>query len=368
MQTSDPKTGRPSLNLRGKALSRKMGDLFALMRDTVERPRLDEKKRIEELLKQLRDSQLNRLSRQAMRYASQLSFSGFSAASHVSESWYGLRYYKAIEEICKDLSKNITPLIDKLISLKEQLFTLHNPQLVLSCPKEMLHELEKEAYFGLGNMQSSRSFNPWVIDYPLQQVASQARVIPSQVAFTSEAFKTVTYLHPHAPALTVAAILLDNKILHRKIREQGGAYGCGATYSSTLGHFNFHSFRDPHIQSTLHTFQHALEEIAAGNFTTQDLEEAKLGIIQQFDIPISPGSRALTAYYWLRDGKTPEMRQEFRDRLLGLTIQELKHAIEVELLPKRESGVIVTFAGKELLEKENALLAAENKELPVFPI
>lgn len=368
IQTNNPKTGRPSLNLRGKALNRKMSNLFTLMRDTVERPRFDEKKRIEELLKQLRDSQLNRLNRQAMRYATQLSLSGFSAASHVSESWYGLRYYKTIEEICKDLSKNITPLIDKLISLKEQLFTFHNPELILSCPNEMLDELKNEAFFGLGEIQSTHPFHPWTIDYPLQPVISQARVIPTQVAFTSEAFKTVTYLHPHAPALTVAAILLDNKILHRKIREQGGAYGCGATYSSTLGYFNFHSYRDPHIQSTLHTFQHAIEEIAAGNFTDQDLEEAKLGIIQQFDIPISPGSRGLTAYSWLRDGKTKEMRQEFRDHLLRLTIQDLKHAIEFELLPKKGNGIIVTFAGKELIEKENGQLSTENKELPIFSV
>ncbi len=368
MQTSNPKTGRPSLNLRGKALHRNMSHLFTLMRDTIEKPRLDEKKRIEELIKQLRDSQLNRLNRQAMRYAIQLSLSGFSSASHVSESWYGLRYYKTIEEICKNLSQNLTPLIEKLFSLKEQLFTLHQPELVLSCSSEMLHNLQQNSFFGLGEIRSTQPFTPWAIDYPLQQIVSQARIIPSQVAFTSEAFKTVPYLHPHAPALTVAAILLDNKILHRKIREQGGAYGCGATYSSTLGHFNFHSFRDPHIQSTLHTFHQAVEEIAAGRFSEQDLEEAKLGIIQQFDIPISPGSRALTAYSWLRDGKTKEMRQEFRSRLLSLTVQDLKHAVEMELLPKKDNGVIVTFGGKELIEKENALLAAEDKMLPVFSI
>ncbi len=368
MQTIDPKTGRPSLNLRGKALGRKMGHLFSLMKDTLERPRFNEKKRIEELVKQLRDSQLNGLSRQAMRYAIQLALSGFSTASHVSESWYGLRYFKTIEEICKDLSKNIPKLIDKLLSLKEQLFTFHNPELILSCSKEMLEDLQKEEFYSLGKIQTSSSFTPWKIDYPIQPVMSQARIIPSQVAFNVEAFKAVTYLHPHSPALTVAAILLDNKILHRKIREQGGAYGCGATYSSSLGHFNFHSYRDPHIQSSLHTFHNAIEEIASGHFTDQDLEEAKLGIIQQFDVPISPGSRALTAYTWLRNGKTKQMRQEFRDRLLRLTTHDLKHAVEMELLPKKEEGVIVSFAGKELLEKENAQLISENKALPVFPI
>lgn len=368
IQTSDPKTGRPAFSLRGKALERKMGDLLRLMQDTLERPRLDERKRIEELILQLRDSQLNRMNQQAMRYASQLSLSGFSAASHISESWQGLRYFKTIELLAKDLSENSTKLIDKLLFLKEQLFTFHNPHLILSCPKEMLSELQREDFFGLSKLPTSPSFSPWKLDYPLQPVISQARIIPSSVAFTAQSFQTITYLHPHAPAITAAARILDHKILHPKIREQGGAYGCGATYNPTMGYFSFHSYRDPHLESTLRAFEHSIEEIASGHFTDQDLEEAKLEIIQQLDLPISPGSRALAAYRWLRDGKTKQMRQEFRDSLLRLTPHDLKHAAELELLPKKAEGIIVSFAGKELLETENAQLALEGKELPIFPI
>jgi Zn-dependent M16 (insulinase) family peptidase len=368
VQADDLKTARPSFNLRGKALHRKMDKLFTLLRDTLLTPRFDEKSRIEELILQLREAQLNRLTRQAMRYAIQLALSGFSAASHISEAWHGLRYFKTIEALSKNLSKDISKLIDKLLWLKEQLFTFQDLHLVLSCSKEMLHEIQNNGFYGLADLTPRSSFTPWKLDFAVPPTISQARSIASQVAFNVEAFKTVTYQHPFAPALTVATVLFDNKILHRKIREQGGAYGCGATYSSSLGSFNFHSYRDPHISTSLHTFHQAIDEIAAGHFTDQDLEEAKLGIIQQFDTPISPGSRAFTAYSWLRDGKTKEMRQEFRDRLLSLTSRDLKHAVTTELVPKKEEGVIVSFAGKELLEKENGLLALENKLLPIFPI
>ncbi len=368
IQTDDPKMARPSFNMRGKALHRKIDKLFELMRETLLTPRFDEKNRIEELIRQLRDAQLNRLNRQAMRYAIQLSLSGFSPASFIGEAWYGLRYFKTIELLSKNLSHNIGKLIEKLLFLKEKIFTYHDLNLVLSCSKEIFQKIQENGFYGLTDLAAPPAYTPWKLDFEVPPVPSQARIIPSQVAFNAEAFKTVTYLHPFAPALTVAAQLLDNKILHRKIREQGGAYGCGATYSSSLGHFNFHSFRDPHIASSLRTFHEALDEIAAGHFTDQDLEEAKLGIIQQFDTPISPGSRALTAYTWLRDGKTREMRQEFRTRLLNLTPRDLKHAIEMELLPKKEKGVIVSFAGKELLEKENTLLSLENKAIKVYSV
>lgn len=365
LQTDNPKVARPSFNLRGKVLHRKVDKLFDLMRETLLHPRLDEKNRIEELVKQLREAQLNRLNRQALRYALQLSLSGFSPASYIGEAWYGLRYFKTIELLTKNLTKNIDALLEKLLFLKERLFTFHDLHLVLGCSKEIFEKIQANAFYGLGDLAPRLSYTPWKFDFEVPAISSQARIIPSQVAFNAEAFKTVTYLHAFAPALTIAAQLFDNKILHRKIREQGGAYGCGATYSSALGHFSFHSFRDPHIASSLHTFDDAIDEIAAGHFTDQDLEEAKLGIIQQFDTPISPSSRALTAYTWLRDGKTKEMRQEFRTRLLDLTSRDLKHAVEMELLPKKQKGVIVSFAGKELLEKENAVLSLKNKAIKI---
>jgi Zn-dependent M16 (insulinase) family peptidase len=368
MQVTDPKKGRPSFNLRGKALRRNVGKLFTLMQDTLTKPRLDDKNRIEELIMQLRDAQLNRLNRQAMRYAMQLSVCGFSPAAHIWEAWYGLRYFKAIEALSKDLPQKITRIVDQLIALKEQLFSLTNPHLVLSCSKEMFHELERNHFYGCTELPSAPTFSPWILDQPVAPISSQARSITSQVAFTAKAFKAVTYLHPHAPALVVAALLADNKILHRQIREQGGAYGCGASYNNLLGHFVFHSYRDPHIASTLQTFDQAIELIANGQFTEQDLEEAKLGIIQQLDAPISPGSRALTAYTWFRDGKTKEMRQEFRNRLLALTPADIKTAVAIELLPKKSQGVIITFAGKDLIEKENTLLATEKQSLPLFSV
>ncbi|MGE0670191.1 MAG: insulinase family protein [Parachlamydiales bacterium] len=367
VQASDPKLSKPCINIRGKAIYRKAEPLFRLIRDTALRPRYDEKNRIHELLIQLRDSLRNRLNRQGMRYAIQLALSGFTPAAHISEAWFGVRYYQTIEKICKDLDNNLPKLVDQLLDLQERLFSFHQPHLVLSCSKEMLHELVSHDFYGLTNLQS-KPFTPWKGEFPLQTISSQARTIASQVAFNAEAYKTITYIHPFAPALVVATLLLDNKVLHRKIREQGGAYGCGASYTASTGNFYLHSYRDPHIAKTWNTFHEAIDSIAGGHFTVQDLEEAKLGIVQQLDTPIAPGSRGLTAYSWWRDGKSKEMRQQFRDRLLALTPKEVQHAIEMEILPKKDKGVFVTFSGKELLERENTALALEKKSLPIFSV
>ncbi len=47
--------------------------------------------------------------------------------------------------------------------------------------------------------------------------------------------------HPDAAALTVLGGVLRNGFLHRAIREQGGAYGGGASQDSGIAAFHFYS-------------------------------------------------------------------------------------------------------------------------------
>ncbi|HNA61803.1 MAG TPA: hypothetical protein PKW79_01850, partial [Rhabdochlamydiaceae bacterium] len=63
------------------------------------------------------------------------------------------------------------------------------------------------------------------------------------------------------------------------------------------------------------------------------------------------------------EGKTVSHRQHFRDKLLDLTPHEITLAVKKELLGKE--GLVVTFASKDLLEKENSKL---EKPLPIIPI
>lgn len=364
VQVQDPKWTKPCLILRGKALARNVDKLCALLKEITTSVRFDEKKRVTELIMQVHTSLQNRLSRNALRYALQLALSGLSTPSYIGELWHGISYLKFIEKIAKHKKDELPSVLVKLHELKEQILGSGAPKLVISCDDAIYAQLDKHQFYGLLDLPS-KDIKPWTGLYPAPQVDSQARPIASAVAFTAEAFKTISYLHPYSSALQAATFIIENKILHQKIREQGGAYGAGASYAPMQGHFYLHSYRDPHIASTLRVFQEAITAIASKQFQASDVDEAKLGMIQQFDTPISPGGKALAAYSWLREGKSKEMRQHHRDKTLGLTVADVAHAVEQELLPQKDQGIIVTFASKELIAKENASLKSP---LPLLPI
>ena len=142
-----------------------------------------------------------------------------------------------------------------------------------------------------------------------------------------------SYVHPDTPLIYLAANLMENQVLHTRIREQGGAYGAGASNSPMHGQFAFHAYRDPHLVESERAFSDAIVSIVRGEFDEENLEEAQLERIQD-DSPVPPGSRALLAYRWLMGGKTATLREKERAAILSATKSDVMRAAEEHLLSR----------------------------------
>jgi presequence protease len=365
LQTTNHFQFTPTFHLRGKALHRKGPKLFSLIHDTVMAPDFSDVKRFKEILLTHFTGMEGRLSQNGLKYAVNLSASALNAASKMANCLYGLDYYWKIKEIVKDLDRQAPFVIARLQKLQQQVMGLANPHLILGCDQATYDEIKTHHFYGLQNLDT-KPFDPWKGEFSLDPVVSQGRLIASPVAFIAKVFPTVSYSHPDAPALNIAAFLFDNVTLHNKIREQGGAYGGGAVSNSLSGNFYFYSYRDPNTVVTLQAFEQAILTIAQGNFDESDLEEAKLEMIQGLDNPVSPGSQAEIAYGWWREGRTMELRQKYRTQLLALTRQDIIHTVKTIILKQMSFGTAIIFAGKELLDQTNQELTLA--ELPTIPI
>lgn len=350
----------PTFHLRGKALHRKASKLFSLLHETVASAKIDDLKRLKEIILKHFTGLESRLNQSALKYAINLSASSLNVASKVANDLYGLNYYWQIRELVKDLDKQGPYILAKLQEIQEQVTCLDNPHLVLSCSSAMYDEFKSHGFYGLKDIETS-PYEPWKADFPLQHLSPQGRVIASPVAFIGKVFPTVSYTHPDAPALNIAAFLFDNLTLHTKIREQGGAYGGGAVSNPMSGNFYFYSYRDPNITATFNAFEEAVQTVLKGDFDESDLEEAKFEMIQGLDAPISPGSQAEVAYGWWREGRTLEVRQAFRNKLLNLTREEVIEAVERIIAQQIDKGTAVIFSSKDLLEKANQELLTKGE-------
>lgn len=366
LQSSDTSKFTPSFYIRGKALHRNGEKLLSLIHDMATTPDFSDMERLREVMVKHFTTLQSSLYQGALRYAINLSACGLDYPSRIANAWYGLEYYWKVKEIVENIDTLLPWLSEKMTVFSKTLLGLENPHLVITCNAAHYDELKRHEFYDLSTLEM-KSFDPWdCSDYSLPTEPPQGRIIPSPIAFICKVFKVVPYMHPHAPALNIAAFLCDNLVLHSKIREQGGAYGGGAICNSMASNFYFYSYRDPNIRSTLEAFDEAVTELIAGHFDDADLEEAKLEMIQTLDAPVAPGSRGDFAYGWLREGKPHAVRQKFRSAILALTKDDVIEAVQSEIFSENVKGIEVVFANKDLLDKENALRQIKGQPLLVL--
>ena len=169
----------------------------------------------------------------------------------------------------------------------------------------------------------------------------------AQVCYCAEAFPTVDYFHPDAPALTVLGAVLRNGYLHSAIREKGGAYGSGAIQDSTNMIFKFFSYRDPRCSETFDDFKKS-REWSLKNITQDHLDEGVLGIISSIDKPLSPYGESMSDFSATLDKKDKEKRLQFRAMVKECSVEDLMNVSRKYLFNKPAKSLI---AGENYIDE-----------------
>ena len=335
--------------LSGKALARNHDSLSDLLRQTFERVRFDELGRIREIIAQTRARRETSITGQGHGLAMLAASSGMSPAvalAHRLRGLTGIKTLKKLDEgIQQETAENKTTNIEALV---DRFHRLHRR--ILEAPRQFLiiGEQERRAQLrnDLGNCwrgaePGASGFIPFGLPETRHRV-QQAWTTSTQVNFCAKAYPAVPAEHPDAAALTVLGGMLRNGYLHRAIREQGGAYGGGATYDSDSAAFRFFSYRDPRLAETLVDFDRSIDWLLNEKHEWRQIEEAILGVIGGIDKPGSPAGEAKEAFHNALSGRTPEQRERFRERILNVTLDDLQRVAATYCKPDTASIAVIT--------------------------
>jgi len=329
------------LMLRGKALLRNSNALAALLHDTLTSVRFDEKNRIRELIAQTRASSEQSVTGRGHSLAMAAAASGMAPTARLSHELSGLVGIKAIKQL-DDLvndDSQLDALCEKLAAISDAI-NASPTQFMVVAEQDHIATVETDmaAYF---DMQSDQNFAPSK-PAPVREKVTELWTTNTEVNFCSKAFPTVSSAHEDAAALTVLGPFLGNGFLHRAIRETGGAYGGGGMYDADSASFRFYSYRDPRSTETLHDFSQSIDWLINTKHETNALEEAILNVISNIDRPASPAGEARSAYQSQLFGRTPELRQAFRQQILGVGLNDLQRVAETYFQPEQASMAIIT--------------------------
>ncbi len=345
---------RGVLVLTGKALARHHNPLAKLLLETFANARFDELPRLRELIAQWRAQREEGITDQGHFLAMTAASAGLSPTTALSHRWDGLRGLQILKELDDKLDDKTA-----LAVLANQLERLQD--LLKAAPRQLLvvSETERQEEIATALTEHWQAYPnpaPAARGFTLAPVAMQIRQgwsASTQVNFCAKAYPTVQPNHPDAAALQVLGELLRNGYLHRAVREQGGAYGAGSVYHGDSGVFRLFSYRDPRLTETLEDFDRALLWLQETTHSQETLEEAILGIISAIDRPGSPAGEAISAFFGSLFGRTPEQRRTFRQRILQVTVADIKRVAAAYLVPERASVAVISDA--ETLKKQEVL-------------
>lgn len=347
------------LVLSGKALLRNHEKLTELLHDTLEQVRFDELDRFQELVAQMRARREQSVTSNGHGLAMGVAASGMSPVAKLSYEVGGMQGIAALKLLDDSLQDAA-----RLQALATELSGLHD--LVKQARRQYLVIAESEQVEAVAasiNQRHQQFMAGIEVRFALPRVRETVReawLTSTQVNFCAKAFPTVPVGHADAPALTVLGGFLRNGYLHRAIREQGGAYGGGASQDSLSACFRFFSYRDPRLTETLDDFDASLAWLANNEHDPEALEQAILGVISQIDKPRSPAGEAKSDYHSELFGRSKAQREQFRQDVLKVTLEDLLRVAERYLRKENESiGVITSSTQRPVLEK----LGLQIKEL-----
>ena len=324
------------ISLSSKFLPNNVVEATELIFEILNETKLDDEKRIKELMFQNFMGFQQSIVENGHRFAMLGASSSHSKLSFIQESIGGLsainRFVPFIsnqEDQIKEELEKMQKLLQKTKSDKNELLFISNIKLTNEqIDKIKSLDFEKDGTSKI-DIEFSKTFN------------KVALPINTQVNFSAISFDAPIYDSSESPKFVILSSLLRNEYLHKRVREQGGAYGGGAIYDPFSGTFKMFSYRDPRFIETLEDFENSLAWASLGSFDDDMILESKLSVLSDIDKPSSPAGEAFKDYRLNSENRSQKNRQSYRNNIFNVNKDDLVEAAEyLKNKPKSTFSII----------------------------
>ena len=339
------------ISLSSKFLPNNTVEATELIFEILNETKLDDEKRIKELMFQNFMGFQQSIVENGHRFAMLGASSSHSKLSFVQESIGGLsainRFVPFIsnqEDQIKEQLEKMQKLLQKTKSDKNELLFISNIKLTNDQIDEIKSiNFEKDGASKI-DIEFSKTFN------------KVALPINTQVNFSAMSFDAPIYDSSESPKFVILSSLLRNEYLHKRVREQGGAYGGGATYDPFSGTFKMFSYRDPRFIETLEDFENSLTWASLGSFDDDMILESKLSVLSDIDKPSSPAGEAFKDYRLNSENRSQKNRQSYRNNIFNVSKEDLVEAAEYLKNKPKSTFSIINPNLEKIAQQEDFLI------------
>lgn len=334
-----------------RVLYEKLDFGFSILAEILTRSRLDDEKRLGEILRETKSRSRMKLEGASHSAAVARATSYFSATSSYNDRTGGIGYYHFLEEVVKNFENDSQQVIGKLKEVVGKLFTVDNMLVSYTADEKGFAALE-ESMKQL--TQALPEGNGVLYPYTFEKGnRNEGFKTSSQVNYVARCGNFRKGGFAYTGTLRILKVILSYDYLWTNLRVKGGAYGCMSGFGRS-GEGYFVSYRDPNLVETNRIYEGITEYLEQFDVDERDMTKYVIGTISALDTPLNPsdkGARGLSAYL---SGVTNEMLQKERDEILNAgpeDIRKLSGIIKAIL----DTGSLCTIGNDEKIEASRTL-------------
>jgi len=292
------KAFRATFEIKGKALYPKMDVLFGMMWEILMESKLEDEKRLKEILSMLKSRLQMSFQSSGHTTAALRALSYSSPISKFKDDTDGVGYYQAVKEAEEHFDEQKDTLIRSLKEIASRIFRWDNLMVSLTCGEEGLEPVCRELsgmkdrlYGGSAGSEETRCILHCT-------KRNEGFKTSSKVQYVARVGNFIDGGADYCGALQILKVILSYDYLWQNIRVKGGAYGCMCNFNR-IGEGYLISYRDPNLNKTMEVYEGVVDYLKDFTVNERDMNKYIIGTISNMDRPMTPsakGDRSMNLY------------------------------------------------------------------------
>ena len=345
------KAFKATFEIKGKALYGKLPVAFDMMREILMESKLDDGKRIREILAMLKSRLLMKFQSSGHVTAVLRAQSYASPAAKLKDMTNGIAFYETVSYLEEHFEEEKEKLSEKLIDLSKKLFRGDNMMLSYTAAKEGLEDLEIMVEKLKNSLHTQVSEESRCVIHCEKK--NEGFKTASKVQYLAKAGNFIDQGVAYTGALQILKVIMSYDYLWQNIRVKGGAYGCMSNFNR-IGEGYFVSYRDPNLKRTLDVYEGVVDYLKNFTVSERDMTKYIIGTMSGIDQPMTPASKGDRSMNLYMNKVSAEMIREERNQILDAGQDDIRALYKVAEAVLRADQMCV-IGGEDKIEEEKEL-------------
>lgn len=344
---------RATFEVKTKALYDKLPVAFEMMKEILTQSRLDDEKRLKEILSMTKSRLQMRFQSAGHSTAALRAMSYLSPISKFKDMTAGIAYYEVIQAIEEHFEERKEELIANLQKLTRMLFRGDNMMLSFTAAREGLAGLE-EMICELKDGLFAETVEDTACILHCEK-RNEGFATSSKVQYVARAGNFIDEGKEYTGALQILKVILGYEYLWHNIREKGGAYGCMSNFTR-FGEGYFVSYRDPNLEKTNAVYEGVVEYLKQFSVSDRDMTKYIIGTISNMDQPMTPAAKGDRSMNLYMRHISEEMIQKEREEVLDACEEDIRALADIVEAVLRNNYFCVIGSEEKIEEQKDLFM------------